>query len=115
VDSSGKRLYQIIEKDELVKLGGPRDAAFCLEGELGIMFSGLATGDFVRSANLQGNHGYLPTKPGLQTGFIAVGRGIKRCVVVDNMRLVDVAPTVAALLGVELKDIDGHAIKAILQ
>jgi predicted AlkP superfamily pyrophosphatase or phosphodiesterase len=115
MDTSSNRLYQIIEKDELVKLGGPRDAAFYLEGELGLMFSGAATGNFNRAAPLQGNHGYLPTKPGLQTGFIIAGRGIKKCVVLDSIRLVDVAPTIAQLLGLDLKDTDGHALKAILQ
>ena len=78
--STSNRLYQIIEKDELVKLGGPRNAAFYLEGELGVMFSGAATGGFFRPATLQGNHGYLPTKPGLQTGFHRYRPGHqKRC------------------------------------
>ena len=113
LDSSSNRLYKIIEKDELVKLGGPRNAAFYLEGELGVMFSGAVTGGFFRPATLQGNHGYLPTKPGLQTGFIAAGWGIKKGVVLDSTRLVDVGPTVARLLGVELKDTDGHAIQEI--
>jgi predicted AlkP superfamily pyrophosphatase or phosphodiesterase len=114
-DSSSNHLYQIIEKDELVKLGGPRNAAFYLEGELGVMFSGAVTGGFLRPATLQGNHGYLPTKPGLQTGFIAAGRGVKKGVVLDNTRLVDVAPTIAQLLGVKLENTDGHPIREILQ
>jgi len=114
VDSSSNRLYRIVEKPELVKLGGPRDAAFYLEGELGLMFVGATTGELLRSPPLKGNHGYLPTEPGLQTGFIAAGRGIKKGVVIDSMRLVDVAPTIAQLLGIELKDTDGHPIHEIL-
>jgi len=115
VDASGTRLYQIIEKDQLVKLGGPPNAVFYLEGELGIMFSGAVTGGFFRPATLQGNHGYMPTKPGLQTGFIVAGRGVKKGVVLESIRLVDVAPTVARFLGVELKDTDGHALNEIIQ
>ena len=115
VDSSSNRLYRIVEKPELVALGGPRDASFYIEGELGVMFSGAATGDFFRLATLQGNHGYLPTKPGLQTGFIAAGRGIKKGVILDSTRLVDVAPTIAQLLGVKLGNTDGHAIQEILE
>ena len=114
-DASSNRLYRIVEKPELVALGGPRDAAFYLEGELGVMFSGAATGDFFRPATLQGNHGYLPTKLGLQTGLIAAGRGIKTGVVLDSARLVDIAPTIAELLGVTLKDTDGHPIHEILE
>jgi predicted AlkP superfamily pyrophosphatase or phosphodiesterase len=69
----------------------------------------------LRPANIKGNHGYLPTKPGLQTGFIAAGRGIKKGVVLDSIRLVDVAPTIAELLGLEMKDTDGRARKEIIQ
>jgi predicted AlkP superfamily pyrophosphatase or phosphodiesterase len=114
-DAAGKRLFQIIDKEQLVKLGGPRDAAFYLEGEPGYMFSGATTGEFVRPAPLKGNHGYRPDKPGLQTGFIAAGRGIKKGVVLDSIRLVDVAPTAAELLGLRLENTDGHTLKEILQ
>jgi predicted AlkP superfamily pyrophosphatase or phosphodiesterase len=115
LDSSSNRLYQIIEKEQLVKLGGPRDAAFYLEGELGNMFVGASTGEFLRRAPLKGNHGFLPTKPGLQTGFLLSGRGVKKGVVLDSIRLVDVAPTIAKLLGLEMKDTDGHALKEVLE
>ena len=115
MDSSSNRLYQIIEKEQLVKLGGPRDAALYLEGELGNMFSGASTGGFLRRAPLLGNHGYLPTKTGLQTGFIAAGRGIRKGIVLDSIRLVDVAPTVAQLLGLEMKGTDGRALNEIIQ
>jgi len=115
LDSSSHRLYQIIEKEQLVKLGGPRNAAFYLEGELGNMFSGASTGEFLRRPPLKGNHGYLPTKPGLQTGFLLSGRGVKKGVVLDSIRLVDVAPTIAQLLGLKMDDTDGHALKEILE
>jgi predicted AlkP superfamily pyrophosphatase or phosphodiesterase len=115
LDASGKRLYRIIDKQQLVKLGGPRDAAFYLEGEPGTMFSGSLNGEFVRPASIKGNHGFLPDKPELQTGFVAAGRGIKTGVVLDTIRLVDVAPTAAELLGLRLDNTDGHALKEILQ
>ena len=115
IDSSGNRLYQIVEKEELVKLGGPPDVAFYLEGELGNMFSGAATCEFIHPAPVKGNHGYLPTKPGLQTGFLIAGRGVKKGAVLETIRLVDVAPTIAQLLGLEMKDTDGHALTELLR
>ena len=49
-------------------------------------------------------------------GSNAAGSGIKRGVVLDRVRNVDVAPTVAALLGVKMPaDIQGHAIAEILR
>ncbi len=115
LDSSGKPMFRIIDKDRLAALGGPRDAAFYLEAEPGYMFSGTLNGEYVRPASIKGNHGFLPDKPGLQTGFIASGRGIKKGVVLDTVRLVDVAPTVAELLGLQMPGTDGRVLKEILQ
>jgi predicted AlkP superfamily pyrophosphatase or phosphodiesterase len=111
-----KRLYTIIEKQDLVKMGGPRDAAFYLEAEPGYMFSGSVTGDgLVKPASLKGNHGFLPTKPELYTGFIAFGRGVKKGVTLETIRLVDVAPTAAKLLGLDFEGTDGRVLTEILQ
>src|SRR5262249_45226208 len=49
MDASSNRLYQIVEKDQLIRLGGPRDAVLYLEGEMGVMFSGASTGNFLRA------------------------------------------------------------------
>jgi predicted AlkP superfamily pyrophosphatase or phosphodiesterase len=115
LEKNGKRLYRIIDKEELVKLGGPRDAAFYLEAEPGYMFVGGSTGKtLVRPSQLKGNHGFLPTNPQLHTGFIAAGRGIKKGVVLDLIRLTDVAPTVARLLGLKLDETDGRVLEEIL-
>ena len=111
----GKRLYSIIDKEQLIKLGGPRDAAYFLEAEPGYMFVGATTGEFVRKAPVSGNHGFLPEKPDMRTGFIVAGRGIKKGVILDTLRLADVAPTVAGLLGLEMKSIEGRALKEILE
>ena len=111
----GKKLYRIIDKEELVKLGGPRDAIFYLEAEPGYTFSGSVSSEYVRSSSLKGNHGFLPTTPGLQTGFLVAGRGIKQGVVLDSVRLIDVAPTVAALLGMKLEGADGRVLTEFLK
>lgn len=108
-------LYRIIDKDTLSKLGGPRDAAFYLEAEPGYMFSGARTGStLVRPATLKGNHGFLPTNPQMHTGFLAAGRGIKAGIVLDTVRLADVAPTVARLLGVKLDGAEGRVLEELL-
>jgi predicted AlkP superfamily pyrophosphatase or phosphodiesterase len=111
----GKHLYSIIDKEELAKLGGPRDAAYFLEAEPGYMFVGALTGEFIRKSLVKGAHGYRPDKPEMRTGFIAAGRGVKKGVVLDTIRLTDVAPTVAALLGTEMKNVEGRVLTEILQ
>ncbi len=115
IGPDGKQLYRIIDKEQLATLGGSRDAAFGLEAEPGYMFLGITTGEFVRKAPLKGNHGSLPEKPEMRTGFLAAGRGIKKGVVLDTIHLTDVAPTVAELLGLEMKNTDGRVLKEILE
>jgi predicted AlkP superfamily pyrophosphatase or phosphodiesterase len=61
-----------------------------------------------------GSHGYLASDPALGAIFIASGRGIRRGVTVDSVRTIDLAPTMAQLLGVELNDTDGKVIAEIL-
>lgn len=114
-DADGKPLYTIIEKDALVKMGGPPQAVFYLEAEPGYAFSGSWRGDaLVRRSPLKGNHGFLPTKDDLATGFIICGSGIKKDVVLDQISIMDVTPTVATILGVEFPDVDGRVLKEVL-
>lgn len=113
--AAGKPMYRVIEKQQLLKLGGPRDAAFYLEAEPGYMFSKSLDGDFVRPAPIKGNHGFLPTRAGMHTGFVAAGRGVKKGVQLGLIQLVDVAPTVAELLGLRLEDADGRVLNEILE
>jgi predicted AlkP superfamily pyrophosphatase or phosphodiesterase len=114
-DADGKPLYTIIKKDSLVKMGGPAQAAFYLEAEPGYAFSGSWQGDaLIRRSPLKGNHGFLPTKPELATGFIICGNGVKKDIVMDQISIMDVAPTVAMLLGIDFPDVDGRVLKEIL-
>jgi predicted AlkP superfamily pyrophosphatase or phosphodiesterase len=113
VEASGRRLYRVIEEEELRALGGPAQASFYLEGEPGYMFSSALTGPLVRRSALNGNHGYLPTLPAMSTGFIAVGSGIRKRKI-ESMTLADVAPTVATLLGLDFPEVDGRVLTDIL-
>ncbi len=61
-----------------------------------------------------GSHGYLASDPDLGAIFIASGRGISSGVTVDSVRTIDLAPTMARLLGVELKDTEGKVLAEIL-
>ncbi len=62
----------------------------------------------------QGTHGYVSTEPDIRALFIAFGRGVKPGVVLDGMRTIDLAPTAARLLGIELKDVEGRVLQEVL-
>lgn len=58
-------------------------------------------------------HGYCPEK-GPQPTMFGFGPGLKKGAVVENANLVDEAPTLARILGLEMKDVDGIVLEDIL-
>jgi predicted AlkP superfamily pyrophosphatase or phosphodiesterase len=115
-ERDGRKLYALVDRARLDELGCDREAALALDAEDGFMFSSSAVGDLVAGRpRLRGMHGHLPTREKLFTGFVAEGPGIRPGSSVDRMRLVDVAPTIARLLGLEMKDVEGAPVAALLR
>jgi predicted AlkP superfamily pyrophosphatase or phosphodiesterase len=104
-------MYEVLERAELDALGYDPAAALALDPRGGWAFSGAFTERFVEGLpTVKGNHGQRPTRPGLATGFIAAGPGVRPGTSIERMRLVDVAPTVAQVLGLEMPDVEGLPI-----
>jgi predicted AlkP superfamily pyrophosphatase or phosphodiesterase len=61
-----------------------------------------------------GTHGYLNSDPQMQAIFMAWGSGIKSGVRLGTISNLDVASTIAALLGIELTKATGHPLTTIL-
>ena len=51
----------------------------------------------------------------MATGFIAAGAGVRRGVVLDRIRLIDIAPTAAHLLGIAAPPVEGRVLREILE
>lgn len=82
----------------------------------GYAFKNDAAGEAVTgpSVNYGGTHGYLNTDPELDGIFIASGRGIRRGVTLDRMANLDVAPTMARIMGLSLPHAEGRVLTEIL-
>ena len=89
----------------------PQTFDVLLTAKAGYSFSG-ATGGAVTAAvpQQQGSHGYLADDPDLDGIFIASGYGVKAGTKLQQMRSIDVAPTIAKLLGVSLPNAKGKAV-----
>lgn len=112
----GRKLYTVLERAELDALGFNGRAALALDPEDGIGFSGQLTGKLLEGTpRVKGMHGQRPSRPKLHTGFVAEGAGVRKGAWVEEMRLIDVAPTVAKLLGLEMGRVEGAAVDALLQ
>ena len=61
-----------------------------------------------------GAHGYSPDHPEMGAIFLGMGRGLPRGVRTGAMRNIDIAPTIAALLGIEPPaDAEGRVISEL--
>lgn len=106
--------YSIVSRAELDALGAMAGAAFAVEAAPGYAIGGACARSLTR-ASPGGTHGFLPSRPTMATGFIANGAGIRAGVTLDSMRLIDVAPTVARLLGVAAPAVEGRVLAEILE
>lgn len=95
----------------------PRSPDLYLSAADGYSFSGSAAGDDIVSptAGSRGAHGYLTTHPLMYAGFVAAGAGLRSGVVLDEISNLDVAPTMAAVLGLQMKDTDGRVLTEALK
>ena len=95
------------------------DFAFSIEGADGYAFSNAFTGDLVGEADNSNykysvaTHGHDPRK-GPKPAMILKGPGIVPNARLDGAAIVDEAPTLAALLGVDLGHPDGQVMPGIL-
>lgn len=111
----GRKLYSVIERPELDELGFNKRAALALDPEEGIGFSGQLTGALLEGApRVRGMHGQRPRRQKLLTGLVAAGAGVRKGASRDRARLIDVAPTVARLLGLDMPDVEGVPLTDLL-
>ena len=82
----------------------------------GYAFNNSAAGESVvaASGNYNGTHGYLNSDPELDGIFIASGAAVKKGVVLERMANLDVAPTIAKVLGLEMKNVEGRVLGEVL-
>lgn len=103
-------IAQVYSSEELAQLGAFPDAFLAAEMRSPYMVGSLEEGPFVTPSTRRGMHGYRPEHPQLRATFILYGAGISRCSEPLDARLVDVAPTVAALLDLPMSKVEGRAI-----
>jgi predicted AlkP superfamily pyrophosphatase or phosphodiesterase len=86
----------------------------------GYAFNNLAVGEevilpIVMNVHNVGHHGYISTDPRMNTLFVAWGRGVKKGGTIGTIDNVDVAPTIAELLGLKMESADGRVLREMLE
>ncbi|MGE5193315.1 MAG: alkaline phosphatase family protein [Deltaproteobacteria bacterium] len=113
----------VLGPDEFAKVGQATFAAdsrapdLWLSAKSGYSFSDARTGDetVVPREARAGTHGYLPDQPDMLATLVLSGYGIKPGSKLEKVRNLDVAPTIARLLGVDLPKVEGRVLEEALQ
>ncbi|MDX1384002.1 MAG: alkaline phosphatase family protein, partial [Thermoanaerobaculia bacterium] len=110
-----RKLFRIVERQELDAIGAAPEAELALAGFLGVAFTADGAGEAVRPGS-GGTHGYFPSDfSEIHTGFVGWGSGFASGGFDAHLiGLEDVAPLIADLLGVELETYDGTAPSGLL-
>ena len=122
VVASVEGIDRIVAPDGYAPLGLPLPSADDQMGSLfvipkeGYSFVATATAPVVVDAaeGSLGAHGYVATDADLNAIFIASGAGIKPGVRLNAIENIDVAPTIARLLGLQLDGADGRVLEEVL-
>lgn len=108
-------VFRVIGRARLDELGADPEALLFLEPAAGYAVAGGFEGNsFVAPTDRRGSHGYLPEEPDLHTGLVMSGAGVGRGTPLGVVRMVDIAPTVAALLHMKLELAEGEPIREAL-
>jgi predicted AlkP superfamily pyrophosphatase or phosphodiesterase len=113
-EKSDSPIGRLIDKKTATRLGSDPRIAFYIDAAPQYVFSERADGDTRGDTRIKGAAGHLPQRSSLRGILIAWGTGIKPRVRLEYARLVDIAPTVARLLGLELKTARGRVLNEVL-
>ncbi len=112
VGQPGSCVLRVDGHDEIVARGGDPDAALALEAADGCSFAPGYTGPAVEPAPefYRGTHGYDPERPEMAASLLIVGPDVRPGLEIQGARMIDVGPTIAARLGLELPAATGRAL-----
>ncbi len=110
-------ISRVITSAEFTRLGATPEATVILEASSGFSFDEDLTGDEVRSSGdkYKGTHGYLPSRPEMYASLILYGANVRVGAKVALARMIDIAPTAAAFLGLTFETIEGKPIAELVK
>ena len=94
--------YAVFDQPHLQQMGADPEAGLALEAPDGAEFTSKADGVLVQPLRSpQGMHGFLPSRPGLQSAFIACGPDIQAGVDVGHIQMTEIGPTILKAMGIQ--------------
>lgn len=107
--------FRIVERAELDAWRADRDAVIGIEPEIGYVLDGRLQPPFARPHARAAGHGYRPDRPGMETGLVLHGARVRPGRVLPVTQAIDIAPTIALLLDLDLSGADGRPLVGALE
>ncbi len=114
-------IAKVIGPDQFTQFGLPDPEQNAQMGDLwiiaeaGYAFSSQVDGDEILvDTEPLGFHGYPADQEKMKAMFLASGPGIRQGAAIEGVQIIDIAPTIAALFGIDMPTADGRVLEAML-
>jgi hypothetical protein len=112
-DMPESHIAAVVEGEDVEREGGFPGAVVVLQAAPGATFSERFDAPMVAPSKYRGMHGHAPSTPEMGATFLLWGDGVRRADL-GEVPMVDVAPTLGALLGLPLPGAEGRPLTAAL-
>ena len=113
-ESSDSPLWRITVRREAARLGADARAVLYLDAAPSFRISARANGSMISKTSDRSAYGYLPSRAEMRGAMFVAGKAIKPGQRIEYARLIDVAPTIARLLGLEMKTARGRVLSEVI-
>jgi len=107
---------RVLNQQELKRMEAVPTALLMLDAASGVSFGEELTGPETHdSKDYRGTHGHLPTRAELRSALIIYGAASRTGAKLALARMIDIAPTAAAVLGLRLTNAEGSPIQELVK
>jgi len=103
-------IARVLDSKQTAASGGFAGADFVVEFAPGFYLGTSLHGNLLEPAASRGTHGYLPDREEMHSSFFIKGRGVAKAKALGVIDMNQIAPTLAAVLGVGLPTAEGSAM-----
>lgn len=111
---SDSPIWRITIRREAARLGADPRPALYLDAAPSFQISARANGSAISKTDDRSASGYLPSRAEMRAALIISGKAIKAGQKIEYGRLIDIAPTIARLLGLEMKTARGRVFSEVI-
>ncbi|HVG18553.1 MAG TPA: ectonucleotide pyrophosphatase/phosphodiesterase [Blastocatellia bacterium] len=109
-------INRVLNQDDIKRMQSIPTAALMLDAAPGYAFGEELSGPEIHdSKDYRGTHGHLPTRLEMRSSLIVYGAGARVGAKLSVARMIDIAPTAAAVLGLSFANAEGRAIEGLLK